>query len=99
MALVLAAGPLTRVALEFGPVEFFALIMLGLSLLMGLAGKSMIKALMMSGAIKKAVATEDHKKRMGDMGLTIRYMDPGQYNKYWDEYEAMLKELLPLTKE
>ncbi len=46
-ALVLAAGPLTRVALEFGPVEFFALIMLGLSLLMGLAGKSMIKALMM----------------------------------------------------
>jgi putative tricarboxylic transport membrane protein len=46
-ALVLAAGPLTRMALEFGPVEFFALIMLGLSLLMGLAGKSMIKALMM----------------------------------------------------
>jgi putative tricarboxylic transport membrane protein len=47
VALVLAAGPLTKVALEFGPVEFFALIMLGLSLLMGLAGKSMIKALMM----------------------------------------------------
>jgi len=47
IALVLAAGPLTQVALEFGPVEFFALIMLGLSLLMGLAGKSMIKALMM----------------------------------------------------
>jgi len=47
MGLVLAAGPLTRMALEFGPVEFFALIMLGLSLLMGLAGKSMIKALMM----------------------------------------------------
>ena len=47
VALVLAAGPLTKVALEFGPVEFFALIMLGLSLLMGLAGRSMIKALMM----------------------------------------------------
>ncbi len=47
IALVLAAGPLTKVALEFGPVEFFALIALGLSLLMGLAGKSMIKALMM----------------------------------------------------
>jgi len=29
--LVLAAGPLTRMALEFGPVEFFALIVLGLS--------------------------------------------------------------------
>jgi len=47
VALVLAAGPLTRMALEFGPVEFFALVMLALSLLMGLAGKSMIKALMM----------------------------------------------------
>ncbi len=47
VALVFAAGPLSRWALEFGPVEFFALIVLGLSLLMGLAGKSMIKALMM----------------------------------------------------
>jgi tripartite-type tricarboxylate transporter receptor subunit TctC len=53
----------------------------------------------LSGAIKKAVATEDHKKRMADMGLTIRYMDAAQYRKYWNEYEAMLRELLPLTKE
>src|SRR5512136_58279 len=47
IALVLAAGPLTRMALQFGPVEFFALIVLGLSLLTGLAGKSMVKALIM----------------------------------------------------
>jgi len=47
IALVFAAGPLTRWALEFGPVEFFALIVLGISMLTGLAGKSMIKALMM----------------------------------------------------
>jgi putative tricarboxylic transport membrane protein len=47
VALVVAAGPLTRWALEFGPVEFFALIVLGLSLLTGLAGKSMVKALIM----------------------------------------------------
>ncbi len=47
VALVLAAKPLTSLALQFGPVEFFALVMLALSLLMGLAGKSMIKALMM----------------------------------------------------
>jgi len=26
-------------------------------------------------------------------------MDAVQYAKFWDEYEAMLKELLPLTKE
>ena len=52
----------------------------------------------LSEAIKKAVATEDHKKRMADMGLTIRYMDSAGYTKYWGEYETMLKELLPLTK-
>jgi putative tricarboxylic transport membrane protein len=47
ICLVVAAGPLTRLALQFGPVEFFTLVLLGISLLMGLAGKSMIKALMM----------------------------------------------------
>jgi putative tricarboxylic transport membrane protein len=47
IALVFAAGPLSQWALEFGPVEFFTLILLGISLLMGLAGKSVIKALMM----------------------------------------------------
>jgi len=45
------------------------------------------------------VATDEHKKRMSEMGLTLRYLDPTQYTKYWDEYEATLKELLPLTKE
>ncbi len=53
----------------------------------------------LSGAIRKAVGTEEHKKRMADMGLTLRYMDPVQYGKYWSEYETMLKELLPLSKE
>lgn len=47
IALIVIAGPLTRIALEFGPVEFFSLMVLGISLLMGLAGKSMVKALMM----------------------------------------------------
>lgn len=53
----------------------------------------------LSEAIERVVATEEHKKRMADMGLTLRYMNPAQYSKYWDEYETMLKELLPLTKE
>ncbi len=53
----------------------------------------------LSGAIKKVVATEEHKKRMAEMGLTIRYMDPTQYAKYWVENEAIIKELLPLTQE
>ena len=42
---LVAAAPLTRFALQFGPVEFFALMVLGLTLVSGLAGTSMIKAL------------------------------------------------------
>ncbi len=53
----------------------------------------------LSGAIKKVIASEEHKKRMMDMGLTLRYMDPVQYAKYWSENEAAITELLPLTKE
>jgi tripartite-type tricarboxylate transporter receptor subunit TctC len=53
----------------------------------------------LSEAMKKAVATEDHKRRMWDMGLTLRYMDPDQFAKTLSEYEEMIKELLPLTKQ
>ena len=39
-ALVLVALPLTSVALKFGPPEFFCLMLVGLTLVTGLAGKS-----------------------------------------------------------
>jgi putative tricarboxylic transport membrane protein len=45
--LVLVALPLTRFALKFGPSEYFSLLLVGLSLVMGLAGKSLAKALVM----------------------------------------------------
>jgi putative tricarboxylic transport membrane protein len=46
--LVVAAQPLARIALRFGPIEFFALTVLSITLVMGLAGKSMTKALIMA---------------------------------------------------
>jgi putative tricarboxylic transport membrane protein len=46
LGLVLAAPPLAALALNLGPPEFFSLIVLGLSLGMGLAGKSLVKSLM-----------------------------------------------------
>jgi putative tricarboxylic transport membrane protein len=46
LGLVLIALPLTRFALKFGPPEFFALMAVGLSLVTGLAGKSLNRALM-----------------------------------------------------
>jgi putative tricarboxylic transport membrane protein len=46
MGLVVMALPLTALALKFGPPEFFALMFVGLSLVTGLAGKSLVRALM-----------------------------------------------------
>lgn len=45
MALVFVALPLTSFALKFGPPEFFALIVLSLSLVASLAGRSLIRGL------------------------------------------------------
>ncbi len=47
VGLVIAGPLLARRALEFGPPDLFAMMMLGLSLIMGLAGKSLVKGLMM----------------------------------------------------
>ncbi len=45
LGLVLLAMPLTALALKFGPPEFFALMLVGLSLVIGLAGRSVALAL------------------------------------------------------
>ncbi len=47
LGLMLLAPPLSAFALSFGPPEYCALMVLGLTLVMLLAGKSMTKALMM----------------------------------------------------
>ena len=44
--LVLVAVPLAQYALKFGPPEFFCLMVVGLSLVTGLAGKSLVRALL-----------------------------------------------------
>ncbi|MBM3358361.1 MAG: tripartite tricarboxylate transporter permease [Betaproteobacteria bacterium] len=48
IALVVVAPPLARLGLLFGPPEFFALMVLGLSLVTGLAGRSLLAALLMT---------------------------------------------------
>ena len=47
VGLMLLAPPLAEFALKFGPAEYFALMVLGLTMLTRLAGKSLIKGLMM----------------------------------------------------
>lgn len=46
LGLMLLAPPIARFALRFGPPEYFALMTLGLTMVVFLAGKSMIKALL-----------------------------------------------------
>jgi putative tricarboxylic transport membrane protein len=48
IALALIAAPLARLSLKFGPPEFFALMLLGLCLVSGLAGRSLAAALLMT---------------------------------------------------
>ncbi|MDF2522409.1 MAG: transporter [Clostridiales bacterium] len=44
--LVLAGPPLAQMALKFGPPEYFGLLVLGLMMVIGLMGKSLVKGLM-----------------------------------------------------
>ena len=59
--IMLIAPPLARVALQFGPPEYFALMVLGLTVLTYLASGSMVKALMMAcvGVFLGTVGTDN----------------------------------------
>jgi len=48
IALVVVAVPLSTLALKFGPPEFFALMLVGLCLVTGLAGRSLIAGILMT---------------------------------------------------
>ena len=48
LALVVVAIPLAQLALKFGPAEFFGLMVAGLCLVIGLAGKNLMAALLMT---------------------------------------------------
>ena len=48
IALIVVAPPLARLALSFGPPEFFALMLVGLCLITGLAGQSLLAGLVMA---------------------------------------------------
>lgn len=48
IGLVLLAQPLSKIAIDFGPADYFSLMLLGLAAVSGLAGKSITKALIMT---------------------------------------------------
>jgi tripartite-type tricarboxylate transporter receptor subunit TctC len=53
----------------------------------------------LAAAIKKAIANDEHSKKMEDQGLTVRYMDPARMEKYWAEMEEQIKPLMDAAKQ
>ncbi|MHB1032963.1 MAG: tripartite tricarboxylate transporter substrate binding protein [Pirellulaceae bacterium] len=53
----------------------------------------------LTGAMKKVMETEEHRNKMGELGLTIRYMDPKDYAAYWQDFEDQVKPLMALAKQ
>jgi tripartite-type tricarboxylate transporter receptor subunit TctC len=52
----------------------------------------------LSSAMKRVMATEEHNKRIMAMGAAVRYMDPDQFSKFWEESETQVKEVAPQWK-
>jgi putative tricarboxylic transport membrane protein len=68
--LIGATGPLARIALEFGPWEFFSLFILALSMVAGLVESSLLKGLL-SGALGLIVTVLGTDPVMGQERLTL----------------------------
>jgi tripartite-type tricarboxylate transporter receptor subunit TctC len=45
-------------------------------------------------AIRKAIESPDHQKKLEEMGVTPAYRDPDAYSKIWSDTEANVKPLL-----
>jgi putative tricarboxylic transport membrane protein len=68
--LIAATEPLARIALEFGPWEFFSLFVFALAMVAGLVEASIVKGLA-SGAVGLVVATLGNDPVMGRERLTL----------------------------
>src|SRR5512139_1711125 len=69
LALMLVAPPLARMALKFGPPEYFALMLLGLMILSYLSSGSMMKAWMMA-ALGLFIGTIGQDRMAGTLRFT-----------------------------
>jgi putative tricarboxylic transport membrane protein len=74
IGLVFIAPPLAKLALQFGPPEFFAIMFLGLALIVGLMGKSIIR-----GAIAAVLGLSLSLIGMDPLTATPRFIF-GQYH-------------------
>jgi tripartite-type tricarboxylate transporter receptor subunit TctC len=47
-----------------------------------------------TAAIRKVVETDDHKKRLRDLGVSPHYLNAGEYAAFWANYESRVGPLL-----
>ncbi len=52
----------------------------------------------LSGTMKKIMNDPDYKKKMDDLGVALRWMDPAELSTYWDNYEKRVGPLIELGK-
>lgn len=52
----------------------------------------------LSMAIKKAVESEEAKKKLGGVALIGRFMGPDEFGAYWKDFEKIIEPLVPEAK-
>ena len=53
---------------------------------------------LISSAIRKAVDSEEAKKRLGGVALVGRFMGPDEFAAYWKDFEKIVEPLIPEAK-
>ena len=48
----------------------------------------------LDGTFKKAINNDEHKKKIEEASLPLKYMDAAQYGAYWDQTEAIIKPMM-----
>lgn len=63
------------------------------------AGTPLEIAEVFSNALKKVMATEEHNKKMDELGTVPRHMGPAETARYWEQLETDILPLMELAKQ
>lgn len=74
LVLIFAAIPLARIALQFGPAEIFALVVFGLTMMIGVSGKNIFKGLA-AGAFGLGLAAVGRDPIVGTERMTFGVLE------------------------
>lgn len=52
----------------------------------------------LAAALEKAITSDEHKKKMAEMGQTVRYMNPAAFSAFLEAQDAQVKMLMELAR-